>query len=223
LLEVHWFSVFGLRCLMQHLPPNLQRARDFTRNVGPVSMAAGLVIAALGAILDAQYSALAHILTLPYGAVMVVLGLAAWARTESGLGIAARWVVAISLVIGSALALIAWLRVLMSDAASGMGDPQLIAFYLVAGPALMAPAVLITWRPAWTPLVVIPAILSLALASVIGHTALLIRGWWTESMTGLRMDDVMMMGVIACSMSILLAAVWYAVKGLRTETPEVVA
>jgi hypothetical protein len=205
---------------MQHLPPNLHRARDFTRNVGPVAIAAGLVIALLGAILDAQYSALAHILTLPYGAVMIVLGFAAWARTESGLGIAARWIVAISLVIGSALALIAWLRVLMSDASSGMGDPQLIAFYLVAGPALMAPAVLITWRPAWTPLVVIPAILSLALASVIGHTALLIRGWWTPTAVGMRVDDVMMIGVIACSMSVLLAAVWYAVKGLRMDAPE---
>jgi hypothetical protein len=36
----------------------------------------------------------------------------------------------------------------------------------------------------------------------------------------MRVDDVMMIGVIACSMSVLLAAVWYAVKGLRMDAPE---
>ncbi len=53
-------------------------------------------------------------------------------------------------------------------------DLSVMGFYLMAGPALLVPAGLAAVRPGWVPLIVVPAIVSLAGASVLGHGVYLI-------------------------------------------------
>lgn len=155
--------------------PNLDRAREVTRRVGPVSMATGVVTIALS--LAVLGTPLAHAQPLALGLVMVLFGWAAYARTESPAGRLAQWGVTLTFASGGVWSLVQWVPIIWGSHHASAGDNlQLIAIWLTMGPALFVPGLLAAIRPGWTPLIVIPAIVSLAFAATAGFALAAIGG-----------------------------------------------
>ena len=155
--------------------PNLDRARDFTRRVGPAAIAAGLIITLLS--LTILGSALASAQPLALGLVMMLFGWAAYARTETASGRIAQWGVTLVFASGGVWSLLQWVPIIWgSHHASAGEDIMTLAVWLTMGPALFVPGLLAAVRPGWTPLIVIPAILSLAFAAAVGFAIAALRG-----------------------------------------------
>ncbi|HBB26294.1 MAG TPA: hypothetical protein DCZ59_08520 [Bacteroidetes bacterium] len=155
--------------------PNLDRAREVTRRVGPVSMSAGVVTIALSLVVLA--TPLANAQPLALGLVMVLFGWAAYARTETPAGRLAQWGVTLTFVSGGVWSLLQWVPIIWGSHHASAGDNlQLIAIWLTMGPALFVPGLLAAIRPGWTPLIVIPAIISLAFAATVGFALAAIGG-----------------------------------------------
>ncbi|MBU3699037.1 MAG: hypothetical protein FGM33_03370 [Candidatus Kapabacteria bacterium] len=155
--------------------PNLDRARSFTRRVGPLAMGVGLVVTLLS--LPAFGSALATAQPLALGLVLLLFGWAAYARTESMQGRMAQWGVTLVFCAGGAWSLMQWVPVLWGPHNADLGSNiMLLAVWLTMGPALFVPGLLAAVRPGWTPLIVIPAILSLSFAAALGFGIAAMRG-----------------------------------------------
>lgn len=147
--------------------PNLDRARSFTRRVGPLTMGVGLVVTMLS--LPVLGSALATVQPMVLGIVLALFGWAAYARTESTQGRIAQWCVTLVFCAAGAWSLMQWVPVLWGPHSADMGSNiMLLAVWLTMGPALFVPGLLAAVRPGWTPLIVIPAILSLSFAAALG-------------------------------------------------------
>lgn len=160
-------------------PPNLARARAFTRILGPVAIVGGITSLLMGIVMWALDAGMMATIIMAYGSVAAVFGCAAWARTESGLGMFARWLVVAVFLTGGGLALLQWSQLLWgsrSSTASLSTDLTVLGFYLMAGPALIVPGVLAAVRPAWVPLIVAPAIVAIASTAVVGLFVVTIMG-----------------------------------------------
>ncbi|MBU3679400.1 MAG: hypothetical protein FGM32_07310 [Candidatus Kapabacteria bacterium] len=155
--------------------PNLDRARSFTRRVGPLAIGVGLVMSLLS--LPVLGTALAAAQPLALGVVLVLFGWAAYARTERTQGRIAQWGVTLVFCAGGAWSLMQWMPVLWGPHGGDMGgNIMLLAVWLTMGPALFVPGLLAAVRPGWTPLIVIPAILSLSIAAAFGYGIVAVRG-----------------------------------------------
>ena len=149
--------------------PNLDRAREFTRAFGPVAGAAGLCITLLS--LGVVGSPIADAQPLALGLVLLLFGWAAHARTETVAGRIAQWGVTLVFLAGGVWSLLQWVPIIWGSHHASAGENlQLLAVWLTMGPALFVPGLLAAIRPGWTPLIVVPAILSLATAGVIGFS-----------------------------------------------------
>lgn len=197
--------------------PNLDLAREFTRAIGMPTMNIGLVIGALSAILVVMRSPLVHWYLPYYGPVLVIFGAAAFYRTEHMAGKVARWGVVIAFGIGGAISISHWASLLLTSAPVSVSPETLnsFAFYLMAGPALLVPALLALVRPGWTPLIVVPAILSLAMASMIGHGIFGVQYTLqaVDHTPGTSMiEGALVLGVVLCSATLLLIALQRALR-----------
>lgn len=200
--------------------PNLDRAREFTRAIGMPTMNIGLVIGVLSAVFVLMRSPLMHWYIPYYGPVLVIFGAAAYFRTESVTGKAARWGVVVAFGTGGAISISHWASLLLTSAPLTVSPDTLnsFAFYLMAGPALLVPALLALVRPGWTPLIVVPAILSLATASMIGHGVFGMQ-YMREAMNAMpgttMMEGALVLGVVLCSATLLMIALQRALRILR--------
>ncbi|CAN5492791.1 hypothetical protein BH10BAC6_BH10BAC6_06840 [soil metagenome] len=191
--------------------PNLDLAREFTLAIGKPTMTLGLVIGTLSAVLVVMQSPLMHWYLPYYGTVLVIFGAAAYYRTEHVVGKVARWGVVLAFGIGGAISISHWASLLLTSAPVTVTPETLnsFAFYLMAGPALLVPALLALLRPGWTPLIVVPAILSLAMASMIGHGVFGIQYMLQAAShtpgTSI-LEGALVLGVVLCSTTLLLIA-----------------
>lgn len=191
--------------------PNLDLAREFTRAIGMPTMNLGLVVGLLSAVLVLLRSPLMHWYLPYYGPVLVIFGAAAYFRTEHAAGKAARWGVVLAFGTGGAISISHWAALLLTSAPVTVSPDTLnsFAFYLMAGPALLVPALLALLRPGWTPLIVVPAIVSLALASTIGHGVFGLQ-YLREALNGAPnttiLEAALVLGVVLCSTILLVIA-----------------
>ncbi|MCX6140150.1 MAG: hypothetical protein NTX15_04860 [Candidatus Kapabacteria bacterium] len=189
--------------------PNLDRARAFTRSVGPIGIAVGLAISIQGLLL--LPSPVAAFQPLAYGLVVLLFGWAAYARTESVPGRIAQWCVTLVFVGGGVWSLMQWIPLLWGPHTASSGENlSLIALWLTAGPALLVPGVLAAFRPGWTPLIVVPALLSLTFAAMIGYGALYLLGL-PDGTILMAMERAQLVGVSAFSMIFLATAGYRAI------------
>lgn len=189
--------------------PNLELARDITRNTGPAAMAAGVVITVAGLTVLSSPSGL--YVPSAYGLLVMLFGLASWARTESVTGRIAQWLLTLVFAAGSAIALLKWAVLLWGSEHRNYtdgGDPALVAILLTAGPALLVPGLIAAIRPVWTPLIAFPALLSIAFAAAFGYGALIPLGM--PDGTPLEAHEPWVLGLIS------LASIWVLVAGLRS-------
>ncbi len=189
--------------------PNLELARDITRNTGPAAMAAGVVITVAGLTVLSSPSGL--YVPSAYGLLVVLFGLASWARTEQLAGRIAQWLVSLVFAAGSAIALLKWAVILWGSEHRNYtdgGDPALVAILLTAGPALLVPGLIAAIRPVWTPLIAFPALLSIAFAAAFGYGALIPLGM--PDGTPLEAHEPWVLGLIS------FASIWVLVAGLRS-------
>lgn len=189
--------------------PNLELARDITRNTGPAAMAAGVVITVAGLTVLSSPSGL--YVPSAYGLLVMLFGLASWARTEQLAGRIAQWLVSLVFAAGSAIALLKWAVILWGSEHRNYtdgGDPALVAILLTAGPALLVPGLIAAIRPVWTPLIAFPALLSIAFAAAFGYGALIPLGM--PDGTPLEAHEPWILGLIS------LASIWVLVAGLRS-------
>jgi hypothetical protein len=188
--------------------PNLELARDITRNTGPTAMVAGGVITAAGLMLMSSPSGL--YVPAAYGLLVTLFGLASWARTESVPGRIAQWLVTLVFAAGSAIALLKWAVILWGTEHRNYtdgGDPAMVAILLTAGPALLVPGLIAAIRPVWTPLIAFPALVSIAFAATFGYGAIIPLGM--PDGTPLEAHEPWALGVIS------LASIWVLVAALR--------
>jgi hypothetical protein len=184
--------------------PNLDIARAFTRSIGPVAIAVGAAVALQGALLFT--SALAAYQPLAYGLVMMLFGWAAYARTETVQGRIAQWGVTLTFVAGGVWSLLQWVPLLWGNHHGQLGDEiQLVALWLTAGPALLVPGALAAIRPGWTPLIVVPALLSLAFAATVGYGAVYMLGMPDGSPLG-GLERAQLVGISGASAIFLIIA-----------------
>jgi len=186
--------------------PNLDAARRFTRDLGPASMIGGALIAVHGAVLHTMQSAYAAWLVFPLGLVLVLFGAAAFYRTETTPGQLLRWAVVAVFAVGGVYSLLQWSVLIFGSRSTAVqGDPTMMGFYLMAGPALLVPAGLAAVRPGWVPLIVTPAIVSLLGASLVGHGTLLLLDLTSDSGVASPLPDAMLMiGVLLTDAAVLL-------------------
>ncbi|MBK6417577.1 MAG: hypothetical protein IPG73_12245 [Ignavibacteria bacterium] len=194
--------------------PNLDLARAYTRAVGPTAIAVGAAIALQGLFLlptvVAQYQPLA------YGLVMMLFGTAAYARTESVMGRIAQWCVTLVFVAGGVWSLLQWVPLIWGPQHVGAsGDLSLIALWLTAGPALFVPGLLAAVRPGWTPLIVVPALLSIAFAAMMGYGALYMLGLPNGAQLS-SLEHAQLVGISGFSAIFLLIAVFRAITMWRS-------
>ena len=155
--------------------PNLDRARAFTRRIGPTSIGVGIIASLLSIPLLGSAPVAAAPLAL--GMVLMIFGWAAYARTESRAGRLAQWGVTLVFCAGGGWSLMQWVPVLWGPHHVDMGNNiMLLAVWLTMGPALFVPGLLAAIRPGWTPLIVVPAILSLSFAAAIGFAIASLQG-----------------------------------------------
>ena len=147
--------------------PNLDRAREYTRRVGApaIRIGATITLTSIVMLFISDYGLYA----LAYGLIMFVFGYAALVRTESTGGRIAQWAVTAVFVAGGIWSLLQWVPLIWGSHHQPMSqDLSLIALWLTAGPALFVPGILAALRPGWTPLIVVPALISLAFAGTVG-------------------------------------------------------
>jgi hypothetical protein len=181
--------------------PNLDAAREFTRDVGPAAMVVGILVSIHGIILHLMNAPFAEAYIVPLGFLLFLFGVAAFARTETLTAQLVRWAVVACFAGGGGFALYTWATLLWgSRSASIEGDLSMMGLYLMAGPALLVPAGLAAFRAGWVPLIVLPAIVAMASASIIGHGALCIL-----SLDQSPLPDVMLMGGVVLSNVALFA------------------
>lgn len=186
--------------------PNLDRARAFTRVLGPAAMIAGTLIAILGL----AHPTASELYILPLGLLHVLFGAAAYARTESMVGQLLRWAVVVVFVLGGGFSLVQWAILIWgSPITQSSVDVTAMGFYLMAGPALLVPAGLAVVRSGWVPLIVTPAIVSLSAASVLWHGTVLLQH---VLRVDVHLSEVLLFGVVLCSTTTLL---YSAQQGLR--------
>ncbi|MBU3741442.1 MAG: hypothetical protein FGM24_04060 [Candidatus Kapabacteria bacterium] len=165
---------------MRHAqPPNLAKARAYTRVLGPAAIVGGSATTLLGIVLTVLGGGVLATIIVAYGIVSSIFGLAAWARTESIHGVLARWAVVIVFLLSGGLALLQWAELLWGSrwSTSSMNmDLTVLGFYLMAGPALIVPGILAALRPAWVPLIVAPAIVAMASTAVVGLAVITMIG-----------------------------------------------
>lgn len=193
----------------QHLvePPNLARARAFTRVLGPIAIVGGVTSVTMGVVMWVVQTGILATIVIAYGGVTTLFGLAAWARTESILGRTVRWIVVLIFLVGGGLALLQWAQLLWGSRVSTSSmstDLTMLGFYLMAGPALIVPGVLAAVRPAWVPLIVAPAIVAIASTAVVGLVVLTSMG---TSVMGLGDASRPLMLTIAMVITTIASAV----------------
>lgn len=165
---------------MRHVqPPNLAKARAYTRVLGPAAIVGGSATTILGIVMLLLGGGVLATIIVAYGIVSSIFGLAAWARTESVHGMLARWAVVIVFLLSGGLALLQWAELLWGSrwSTSSMNmDLTVLGFYLMAGPALIVPGLLAAIRPAWVPLIVAPAIVAMASTAIVGLAVVTLIG-----------------------------------------------
>ncbi len=201
--------------------PNLDLARQFTRDIGPATMIVGMLIAIHAIVMQIIGSTFVELFVLPYGLVMILFGAAAFARTETIGGQGLRWVVVLVFAGGGAFSLWKWAELIWgARSATMMGDPMMMGFYLMAGPALLVPAGLAAVRPGWVPLIVVPAIVSLAGGSVLGHgTFLLLEQFKTTELRSPLPDTMLLLGVVLTSAALILYSAQRGMAMARKTVP----
>ncbi len=202
---------------MQNDRPNLDLARQFTRDIGPATMIVGALIVIHAVVLQIIGSTFVELFVLPYGLMMILFGAAAFARTESMSGQGLRWVVVLVFAGGGAFSLWKWAGLIWGSRSEAMmGDPLMMGFYLMAGPALLVPAGLAAVRPGWVPLIAVPAIVSLAGGSVLGHgTYVLLEQFKTTELRSPLPDTMLLLGVVLTSAALIL---YSAQRGIALRT-----
>ena len=185
--------------------PNLELARQFTRDLGPATMIAGALIAIHGLVLYAIGSSYIEWFVFPYGLLLTLFGAAAFTRTETTSGQLLRWAVVAIFVGGGGFSLYQWAHLIWgSGGLEEVGNVMMVGFYLMAGPALLVPAGLAVVRPGWVPLIVTPAIVSMLGAAILGYgTIVMMDVMDAESVSPLP-DTMLMGGVILASIAVFL-------------------
>lgn len=199
---------------MKNERPNLDLARAYTRVIGPIAIAVGAAITIQGLFL--LTSVVAQYQPLAYGLVMMLFGAAAYARTESVLGRIAQWCVTLVFVAGGVWSLLQWVPLIWGPQHIGAkGDLSLVALWLTAGPALFVPGLLAAVRPGWTPLIVVPALLSVAFAAMMGYGALYMLGMPGGAQLS-SLENAQLVGISGFSAIFLLIAVFRAITTWRS-------
>lgn len=195
--------------------PDLDRAREYTRRVGPQALRIGATITlyAIAMLFTSEYG----LYTIAYGVIMFLFGYAALARTESRGGRIAQWGVTLVFVAGGVWSLLQWVPLIWGPHHQPLQQNlSLIALWLTAGPALFVPGVLAAIRPGWTPLIVVPALLSIAVAGMIGFGIISFTAPSTDDDAQMMFAAIMPLLVVVGSVEFLVRAGYHAVKVLRS-------
>ncbi len=192
-------------------PPNLVKARAYTRVLGPAAMLGGSAAAIIGTIMWMVGGGVLATIIIAYGIICAIFGTAAWARTESVPGIAARWAVVAIFLGAGGLALLQWAQLLWGSrmsTASMNTDLTFLGFYLMAGPALLVPGLLAAIRPAWVPLIVAPAIIAMAATAVVGLSVITMMGVGVPASDPAANTGIQMVLMIAAVIASALVVLW---------------
>lgn len=195
--------------------PDLDRARAYTRSVGAPAIRIGVTIAlyAVAMFFTGEYGLYAF----AYGGVMFLFGYAAVARTESRGGRIAQWGVTLTFMAGGVWSLLQWVPLIWGPHHQPLHkNLSLIALWLTAGPALLVPGVLAAVRPGWTPLIVVPALLSLAVAGSVGFAVLSMNTPEPDGNSLMMFAPFLPLLVAVSSLEFVVRAGYHAVKVLRS-------
>ncbi len=195
--------------------PDLDRARAYTRLVGAPAVRIGVTIAlyAVAMFFTGEYGLYA----LAFGGVMFLFGYAAVAPTESRGGRIAQWGVTLVFVAGGIWSLLQWVPLIWGPHHQPLQQNlSLIALWLTAGPALFVPGVLAAVRPGWTPLIVVPALLSIAVAGMVGFGVIYFTTPSADENMLMMFAAIIPLLVAVGSVEFLVRAGYHAVKVLRS-------
>lgn len=195
--------------------PDLDRARAYTRLVGAPAIRIGVTIALCAVVMFFTGDYGLH--ALAFGGVMFLFGYAAAVRTESRGGRVAQWGVTLVFVAGGFWSLLQWVPLIWGSHHQPLQQNlTLIALWLTAGPALFVPGVLAALRPGWTPLIVVPALLSIAVAGMIGFGVISATAASADDDSLTMFASIMPLLVAIGSLEFLVRAGYHAVKVLRS-------
>lgn len=195
--------------------PDLDRARAYTRVVGAPAIRIGVTntFYAIAMLFTSEYG----LYTLAYGLIMFLFGYAAVARTETRSGRVAQWGVTLVFVAGGVWSLLQWVPLIWGPHHQPLQQNlSLIALWLTAGPALFVPGVLAALRPGWTPLIVVPALLSIAVAGMIGFGIISFTAPSADGNSLMMFAAIMPLLVAVGSVEFLVRAGYHAIKVLRS-------
>lgn len=192
-------------------PPNLAKARAYTRVLGPAAIIGGIATSIIGLIMWLVGGGVLATIILAYGIVCAIFGTAAWARTESMSGIVARWAVVATFLGAGGLALLQWAQLLWGSrlsTASMNTDLTILGFYLMAGPALLVPGLLAAIRPAWVPLIVAPAIVAMAATAVVGLSVITMIGTAIPTGAAMQHSSIQTVLMLVVAIGSALIVLW---------------
>lgn len=192
-------------------PPNLAKARAYTRVLGPAAIIGGIAASIIGLIMWLVGGGVLATIILAYGIVCAIFGTAAWARTESMPGIVARWAVVAIFLGAGGLALLQWAQLLWGSrlsTASMNTDLTILGFYLMAGPALLVPGLLAAIRPAWVPLIVAPAIVAMAATAVVGLSVITMIGTAIPTGAAMQHSSIQTVLMLVVAIGSALIVLW---------------
>lgn len=192
-------------------PPNLAKARAYTRVLGPAAIIGGIAASIIGLIMWLVGGGVLATIILAYGIVCAIFGSAAWARTESMPGIVARWAVVAIFLGAGGLALLQWAQLLWGSrlsTASMNTDLTILGFYLMAGPALLVPGLLAAIRPAWVPLIVAPAIVAMAATAVVGLSVITMIGTAIPTGAAMQHSSIQTVLMLVVAIGSALIVLW---------------
>lgn len=195
--------------------PNLDLSRQYTQRIGApaVRIGATIAIVAVAMLFTSDYGLYA----LAYGLVMFLFGYAALARTESTGGRIAQWGVTGAFVLGGIWSLLQWVPLIWGPHHQPVDQNlTLIALWLTAGPALFVPGVLAAVRPGWTPLIVVPALLSIAFAGTVGVVVLTMNTVPADDSSLVMFANVLPIIIAAQGAEFLVRAGYHAAVMLRS-------